>query len=98
MLIRSFVFLFVACVDVAPREHEVELQRVPVQREPERLPCGERRRQDEAAGRPAEPERAARRRWFDDPGAGPSHAPPAAVGVDFDDIHHRLEMVLQDVP
>jgi hypothetical protein len=29
---------------------------------------------------------------------GPSHAPPAAAGVDFDDIRHRLEMVLQDVP
>jgi hypothetical protein len=83
---------------VAPRGREVELQRASVQREPERLPRGERRRWDEAAGRPAEPERAARRRPFDDPGAGPSHAPPAAAGVDFDDIRRRLETVLQDVP
>jgi hypothetical protein len=66
---------------VAPRGHEVELQRASVQRELERLPHGERRRRDEAAGRPAEPERAARRHRFDDPGAGPSHAPPAAAGV-----------------
>jgi hypothetical protein len=35
---------------------------------------------------------------FDDPGAGPSHAPPAAAEVDFEDIRHRLEAVLQDVP
>jgi hypothetical protein len=39
-----------------------------------------------------------RRRRFDDPGAGPSHAPPAAAVVDFDDIRRRLETVLQDVP
>jgi hypothetical protein len=62
------------------------------------LPHGERRRWEDVAGRPVEPERVARRRRFDDPGAGPSHAPPAAVGVDFDDIRRRLEMVLQDVP
>jgi hypothetical protein len=97
MLIRSFVVVF-ACADVAPRGREVEMQRAPAQREPERLPHGERRRRDDAAGRPAEPERAARRRRFDDPGAGPSHAPPAAAGVDFDDIRRRLETVLQDVP
>jgi hypothetical protein len=90
--------LFGACTDVAPRGREVELQRVPAQREPERLPRGERRRRDEAAGRPAEPKRAARRCRFDDPSAGPSHAPPAATGADFDDIRRRLEMVLQDVP
>jgi hypothetical protein len=39
-----------------------------------------------------------RRRWFDDPSAEPSHAPPVVAGVDFDDIRHRLETVLQDVP
>jgi hypothetical protein len=39
-----------------------------------------------------------RRRRFDDPGAGPSHAPLAAARVDFDDIRRRLETVLQDVP
>jgi hypothetical protein len=48
--------------------------------------------------RPTDPKRAARRRRFDDPGAGPSHAPPTAVGVDFEDIRHHLEAVLQDVP
>jgi hypothetical protein len=86
--------LFGACADVAPRGREVELQRAPVQREPERLPCGERHRRDEAAGRPAKPERAERRRRFDNPGVGPSHAPPTAAGVDFDDIRRRLETVL----
>ena len=29
---------------------------------------------------------------------GPSHGPPTATGGDFDDIRHRLETVLQDVP
>jgi hypothetical protein len=48
--------------------------------------------------RPAKPERAARRHRFDDPGVGPSHAPPAATGVDFEDIRRRLETVLQDMP
>jgi hypothetical protein len=74
------------------------MQRASAQREPERRPQGERRRQDDAAGRPAEPERAVRRRQFDDPDVGPSHAPPTAAGVDLDDICRRLEMVLQDVP
>jgi hypothetical protein len=90
--------LFCACADVAPRGCEVEWQRASVQRELERLPRGERRRRDEAAGRPVEPERVARRRRFDDPSAGPSHAPLATARVDFDDIRHRLETVLQDVP
>jgi hypothetical protein len=89
MLIR-FLLLFVACADVAPRGREVEM--------PERLPHGERRQWDDAAGRPAEPERVARRHRFDDPSAGPSHAPPVATEVDFDDIRCRLETVLQDVP
>jgi hypothetical protein len=61
------------------------------------LPWGERRPREDATGRPAEPERAARRHRFDDPSVGPSQAPPAMVGVDFDDIRHRLETVLQDV-
>jgi hypothetical protein len=73
------------------------MQRVLAQREPERLLHGERRRRDEATGRPTDPEREARRRRFDDPGAGPSHAPPTVAGVDFDDIRRRLETMLQDV-
>jgi hypothetical protein len=83
---------------VAPHGREVELQRVSAQQEPERLLCGERRQWDEAAGRPTEPERAARRRWFDDLGAGPSHGPLVTAEVDFDDIRCRLETVLQDMP
>jgi hypothetical protein len=82
---------------VAPRGREVEMQRGPSCRDPERLPHGERHRRDDAAGRSAEPKRAARRRRFDDPGAGPSHAPPAVTKVDFDDIRRHLETVLQDV-
>jgi hypothetical protein len=38
------------------------------------------------------------RRRFDDPSAGPSHAPPAAAGGDLNDIHHHFETVFQDVP
>jgi hypothetical protein len=34
-----------------------------------------------------------RRRRFDDPGAGPSHAPPAAAGGELDDIFRRFETV-----
>jgi hypothetical protein len=39
----------------------------------------------------------ARRRHFDDPGVGPSHAPPVEAGGDFEDIRCRLEAVLQGV-
>jgi hypothetical protein len=39
-------------------------------------------------------ERVARRCRFDDPSAGPSHAPPAGARVDFEDICRRLEAVL----
>jgi hypothetical protein len=35
---------------------------------------------------------------FDDLVAGPSHAPPVAAKVDFEDIHRHLETVLQDAP
>jgi hypothetical protein len=72
--------LFV-CADVAPRGREVELRRASARQEPERPP-GEGRGLERDVGedvmaRPADPERAARRHRFDDPGAGPSHAPPA---------------------
>jgi hypothetical protein len=90
--------LFCACADLAPRGREVELYRASAHGEPERPPCGGRQRRDEAVGAPAEPERPARRRRFDDPGAGPSHAPPAKAGVDVDDIRCRFETVLQDMP
>jgi hypothetical protein len=83
-----------ACVDVAPRGREVEFQRASDRWELERLSRGERCRQEDATRRLVEPERAARRHRFDDPGAGPSHAPSAAARVDFDDIRCHLEMVL----
>jgi hypothetical protein len=79
---------------VAPRGHEVEIQRASARQEPERLPHGERCRREDAAGQPAEPERAVRRLWFDDPSKRPSHAPPVMAGVDYDDIFHWLETVL----
>jgi hypothetical protein len=82
---------------VAPRGREVDVFQVPVQREQERPPCGGRRPRDEAAGGPAEPERPAQRRRWDDPGAGPSHASPATAGAD-EDLVRRFEMVLRDVP
>jgi hypothetical protein len=71
---------------------------VSTHQESERLPWGERRQHEDVTMPPTESERAVRRRRFDDPGAGPSHAPSTAIGVDFEDIFHRLEVVLQDVP
>jgi hypothetical protein len=82
---------------LAPRGREVELYRPPVQREG-RPPRGERRPRDEAAGRPAGAERPAQRHHFDDPVAGPSHAPPTAAGGELEDLHHCFEAMLRDVP
>jgi hypothetical protein len=87
--------LFGACADVAPRGREVDVFQVPVQQE--RPPRGGRRPRDEAAGGPAGLERPAQRRRWDDPGAGPSQAPPAAAGAD-EDLVRRFETVFRDVP
>jgi hypothetical protein len=94
--------LFV-CADVAPRAREVELRRAPTRQEPERPPrggphVGERCRHEDSMVRLANPERVVRRRWFDDPSVGPSHAPPTDARVDFEEIRHCLEVVLQGVP
>jgi hypothetical protein len=64
---------------VAPRGREVEVFQAPVQQE--RSPREGRQPRDEAAGGPAEAERPAQRHRWDDPGAGSSHAPPAAAGA-----------------
>jgi hypothetical protein len=86
-----------ACADLAPRGREVELYRLPVR--PEGRPLrGERRPRDEAIGRPAGAERPTQRRRWDEPGAGPSHALPAVVGGELEDIYHHFEAVLRDVP
>jgi hypothetical protein len=82
---------------VAPRGREVEVFRAPVEREQERPSRAGRWPRDEAVEGPAGPERPVQRCRFDDPGAGPSHAPPAAAGDD-DDLVRRFEMVLRDVP
>jgi hypothetical protein len=100
--VDTIIWLFV-CADVAPRGREVELLRASARQEPGRPPrggprVGERRRHEDAGARPAEDERAVRRCQFDDPGVGPSHAPPADAGADFEDIRHRLEAVLQGMP
>ena len=89
--------LFCACADLAPRGRKVELYRPSMQLEG-RPPRGERRRWDEAAGRPVDPARSLRRHRSDDPGAGPSHAPPVAAGGELHDILCRFEMVFRDVP
>jgi hypothetical protein len=87
--------LFVGvCADVAPRGWEVEVFQAPAQQEGP--PREGRWPRDEAAGGPAEAERPAQRPRLDDPGAGPSHAPPTAAGVD-EDIVHRFQTVLRDV-
>jgi hypothetical protein len=44
------IYCLFACADVAPRRHEVELQRASARQEPERLPRGERRRHEDATG------------------------------------------------
>ena len=69
----------------------------PVPREQERPPRGARRPRDAAAGGPAGLERPVQRRRWDDPGAGSSHAPPAAA-EDDEDLVRRFEMVFRDVP
>lgn len=89
--------MFGACADVAPRGRDVEVYQAPAPREEERPPRGGRHPRDEAAGGPAEPERPAQRRRWDDPGAGPSHAPPAAAGAD-EDLVRCFETVFRDVP
>jgi hypothetical protein len=48
--------------------------------------------------RPADPEREVRKRRFDDPCVGPSHAPLTDARADFEDIRHCLEAVLQGMP
>jgi hypothetical protein len=90
--------LFV-CEDVAPRRLEVELRRALACQELERLPrVRERCWHEDSMVRPADPKKAVRRHRFDDPSARPSHAPPADARVDFEDIRHHLEVVLQSVP
>jgi hypothetical protein len=84
---------------VAPRGREVELLRALARQEPGRQSrVKERHRREYTEVRPVDPERAMRRCRFDDLGAGPSHAPPADVGADFEDIRRHLEAVLQGVP
>jgi hypothetical protein len=86
--------LFV-CADVGPCKREVETVRAPARQGPVRPPwAGERHRREDIDARPAGEERAARRCFFDDPGAIPSQAPPVEAGGDFEDIRHRLEVVL----
>jgi hypothetical protein len=58
------------------------------------LRAGERRRREDVGARPGDDDRVAQRHRYDDPGAGPSHAPPAKAGGEFDDFHRRLEVVL----
>jgi hypothetical protein len=88
--------LFGVCADVAPRGREGDMVQAPVPPEQDRPARGARRPRDAAAGA-AGPERPAQRRRWDDPGAGPSHAPSAVAGVD-EDIVRRFETVLRDVP
>jgi hypothetical protein len=88
--------VFGVCADVGPHGREVELVRAPARQGPVRplrgeLQAGEQRWRDDVGARPIDDERAARRRRFDDPGAGPSHAPPTEAGGEFKDVRHHLE-------
>jgi hypothetical protein len=81
--VDTICFLFV-CADVAPRRHEVELRRASARQEPERSSrVGERHQREDVGARLANPKREMRRHRFDDPGVGPSHAPPADAGENF---------------
>jgi hypothetical protein len=82
---------------VAPHGREVEVFKAPAQPEQERPPRAGRRPRDEAAEGLAGPERPVQRRHWDDPGAGPSHASPAAAGDD-ENLVHRFETVFRYVP
>ena len=48
--------------------------------------------------RPSGDERETKRRRFDDPSAGPSHAPLAEAGGNFEDIRRCSEVLLHRVP
>jgi len=77
--------------------------REPTRQEPMRPPwgelrAGERCRHEDFVARPTDDERVARKCHFDDPSAGPLHAPPMEDGGDFEDIRRHLEAVLQGVP
>jgi hypothetical protein len=100
--VDTIICLFV-CADVGPHGHEFELMRASARQGPVRPPrgelwVGERRNREEVEARIASDERASKRHHFDDPGVGPSHAPLVEAGGDFEDIHRRLEAVLQGVP
>jgi hypothetical protein len=95
----DFILGLFVCAYVGPRGCDVELVRASARPGPVRPPrgelrVGERRRREDVEARPTGDERAARRCHFDDPGVGPSHAPPAEAGGEFEDIRHRLEAVL----
>ena len=48
--------------------------------------AGERRHREDVGVRPSDDDRVARRCCYDDPRAGPSHAPPTEAGGEFDDF------------
>jgi hypothetical protein len=88
---------------MGPHGWEVELIRASTHKGPLRPPpgeprVGERRRPEDDGARPIDDERASKRRHYDEPGVGPSHAPSAGARGEFEDFHHRLEAMLQGVP
>jgi hypothetical protein len=97
LLVFDDVFVYVV---VGSRGQKVELIRAPtfqgtVKPSWVELRAGERQRREDARMRPSDEDRVARRHRYDDPGAGPSHAPPAKDGGEFDDFYLQLEVVLQ---
>jgi hypothetical protein len=86
------------CVDVGTQGLEVELVRVSARWGLVRSSHGEKCRSHEAGARPTDDMRVGRRHRFDDPGAGPSHAPLVEADEVLEDFHCQLEVVLQGVP
>jgi hypothetical protein len=93
------LMLYFVCVDVGPRGREMELVREPAREGMERPPRGDLRvgkrcRRDEAGARLADVDRPGRRHRYDDPGVGPSHAPPTEASRVLEDFCCQLEAVL----
>jgi hypothetical protein len=59
---------------------------------------GERWWWDEVGARFSDDERVGKRRQYDDPSVGPSHALPTGASEEFEDFCRQLEVVLQGVP
>jgi hypothetical protein len=90
------------CADVGLHRRQVDLVRASTHQGPMRplwgeTQVGETCRRDEVGASLADVERDGRRRRYDDPGAGISHASPVEADRVLEDFRCRLEVVLLGV-